>query len=249
MKGRWIKSDPLMGSTGREDFRGTGKVTTPPSPAPPGRAVPYAATLSAPPASDGAFCPLFVPCARSASPPGSTRPARPSRSPTATPRWRSGWSRCRPPGAPCSTTNTATKKSACTRWPRPTGSATTSSTWPQVGRGRVRGGHSLPGGTFPAVGSGAGAAFPAWHMLVRQERAAAFWEQLKAASLPAWALGTIPGTGERGTALPRCGLDCCGAQILSKGAAPSFSGASRVVLIPPVRGVCSLGGTCRDLNS
>lgn len=111
------------------------------------------------------------------------------------------------------------------------------------------------GGTFPAWGdiprggSGAGAAFPAWHMLVRQERAAAFWEQLKAASLPAWALGTIPGTGERGTALPRCGLDCCGAQILSKGAAPSFSGASRVVLIPPVRGVCSLGGTCRDLNS
>lgn len=85
---------------------------------------------------------------------------------------------------------------------------------------------------------GAGAAFPAWHMLGRQAGAAKRREQL-----PAWlrghsrAPGSIPGTGEGGTARPTGG-----AEILSK---RSGSVVSRrfAELCSPLRllraGICS----------
>lgn len=90
----------------------------------------------------------------------------------------------------------------------------------------------------PQIPPGAGAAFPAWHMLGRQAGAAKRREQL-----PAWlrghsrAPGSIPGTGEGGTARPTGG-----AEILSK---RSGSVVSRrfAELCSPLRllraGICS----------
>lgn len=69
MKGRWIKSDPLMGSTGREDFRGTGKVTTPPAPH-------LRAELSLTPPPSAPRPPLTAPFVPFLSPVPAVRPLR-----------------------------------------------------------------------------------------------------------------------------------------------------------------------------